>query len=166
SQYAHRVHLALDEVKAEYVTHNIDLQAKPAWFLEKINPEGTIPALSYGPKCAPDDPSPEAAAIPESLVILEFLADLFPNGGILPPNDPVARARARLLVAHFESVFTVAFKSAFYEGKSPQLVLDALLEFQARLPKDGFALGAWGMVEMSAAPFLVRTWMLLEHDFG
>ena len=42
SQYAHRVRLALDYVKAEYTTYDVNLANKPDWFLAQINIAGTV----------------------------------------------------------------------------------------------------------------------------
>ena len=121
----------------------------------------------YGPACSPEDPSPECATVTESLVILEFLADIFPNGGILP-TDPVERARVRRFVAYFGSAFEdKVFNAVFIRGQPTNVLLDGLLGLQARLPAEGgFVVGQWSMAEMVVAPFLVRTWMMLEHDIG
>ena len=43
------------------------------------------------PKSDPEHPSPESEKIAESLVMLEFVADLYPETGLLP-KDPVQRA--------------------------------------------------------------------------
>ena len=95
-----------------------------------------------------------------------MLADLFP--GAILPADPVQRARARLFVAHFESKFAEgAWRAAFLRGEDPSVLLGALEELQTRLPAEGgFVCGRWGIAEMAAAPFLVRAWMMLEHDIG
>ena len=58
---------------------------------------------------APDSSSPSSVTITESLVILEFLADLFPAAGIFPALADVAgRARVRGLVAPSEAHFADA----------------------------------------------------------
>ncbi len=59
----------------------------------KINPIGRVPALLL------DD----GRAIPESSVIVEYLADAFPHTG-LRPVDPQAAAQARLL-AHVAEIY-------------------------------------------------------------
>ena len=58
------------------------------------------PCYAYGGPDAPlEDPSPLSFKITESLVILEFLADLFPNCNLLPPvSNPTARARVRFFI--------------------------------------------------------------------
>ncbi|KAH7909602.1 hypothetical protein BJ138DRAFT_1154831 [Hygrophoropsis aurantiaca] len=47
-----------------------------------------IPAIAYGgPDVPPETPSPDSTKLAESLVLVEFVADLFPQSGILP-TDP------------------------------------------------------------------------------
>ena len=73
----------------------------------------------------------------------------------------------RLFVAYFEAKFVEgAFNAVFMRGESTRVILDALVDLQDRLPAAGFACGSWSMAEMAAAPFLVRTWMMLEHEIG
>ncbi|KAJ7602061.1 hypothetical protein FB45DRAFT_985344 [Roridomyces roridus] len=72
--------------------------AKPEWFLTKVNRAGEVPVIAYGgPVTPPDDPSPESAKFGESLVLLEFIADLYPNSTIRPA-DVVERTKARLFI--------------------------------------------------------------------
>jgi glutathione S-transferase len=127
-----------------------------------------IPAITYGgPKVKPDHPSPESVKLNESLVILEFLADIFPSSGLLPA-DPVQRAKARLFINVFETKVFEGFKGFFFMGAPASQLLDALDALQNALPgKDGFAVGGkWCIADMAAAPFLARIEMLLKHDLG
>ncbi|KAH0834663.1 hypothetical protein J3R83DRAFT_10178 [Lanmaoa asiatica] len=94
-----KVELALLEAGASYTPHGFDIYNKPAWFAQ-VNPlTGKIPAITYGgPNVPPEEPSPLSFKLTESYVILEFLADLFPNSGLLPPaSNPTGRARVRFL---------------------------------------------------------------------
>lgn len=56
-----------------------------------------VPVITYGgPNVPPEEPSPLSFKLAESLVILGFLADLFPNSRLLPPPfNPTARAVLR-----------------------------------------------------------------------
>ena len=75
-----------------------------------------IPAITYGgPKGKPDEPSPESFKLRESLVILEFLADLFPEAGLLP-TDPVLRAKARLFANDVDAHVFEGFKAYFFSA--------------------------------------------------
>jgi len=97
---APQVEIALLEAGASYTSHGFDIYNIPAWFAQ-VNPlTGKIPAITYGgPDAPPEDPSPLSFKIAEAFVILEFLADLFPNSSLLPPvSDPTARARVRFFI--------------------------------------------------------------------
>ncbi|RDX43147.1 hypothetical protein OH76DRAFT_1488044 [Lentinus brumalis] len=168
SPYAHRVHIALEEATAAYIPCVVNLADKPAWYTAKVNLAGKVPSLAYGgpDSAVPEDPSPESEVIAESLIILEFIADLFPDSPSLP-HDPVRRAKARFFIATFESIFIDAFDRVFYGGESADKLASALGHIQKLLPDTGpFAVGEWSIADAAAAPFLARTWMLLEHDIG
>ncbi|KAI0336579.1 thioredoxin-like protein [Cubamyces sp. BRFM 1775] len=168
SPFSHRVQVALNQAKADYTDYVVNLSEKPAWFTEKVNPVGKIPAITYGgPKSAPENPPPESAKINESLVILEFLADLFPEAHLLPA-DPVLRAQARLFINIFETKVFEAFRNFFFtpDGSSTAL-LEGLEALQARLAPNGFALGEqWTNADSAVAPFLVRIDLMLKNDIG
>ncbi|KAH9887334.1 thioredoxin-like protein [Cubamyces lactineus] len=169
SPFSHRVHIALDQAKADYSRVPIDLANKPAWFAEKVNPVGKVPVITYGgPKSAPECPSPDAAKVDESLVILEFLADLFPEAHLLP-SDPVHRVQVRLFINIFETgKFFEGFRGFFFRNTegAGKLLLEGLAELQARLPPTGFLVGKWSNAESAVAPFLVRVDMMLKHNIG
>lgn len=65
--YAQRAAIALKEVGADYETINIDLQNKPDWYKD-VNPELKVPALTV-----------EGQNLAESLVIIEYINDRFPE---------------------------------------------------------------------------------------
>ncbi|TFK87756.1 thioredoxin-like protein [Polyporus arcularius HHB13444] len=160
SPYAHRVHIALEEAKAAYIQYVVNLADKPAWYAAKVNPAGKVPSLAYGGanSAVPEDPSPESEVIAESLIILEFIADLFPES----PSPPTT-----LCAAPKHSIFIHAFDRVFYGGESADKLASALEHIQKLLPDTGlFAVGEWCIADAAAAPFLARTWMLLEHDIG
>ena len=82
--YCARVRIALAEKGIEVERVEVDLSNRPRWLLELNPPNGRVPVL--------DD-------IPESEVLMELLEELQPG---LLPEDPRARARARLLVNRFD----------------------------------------------------------------
>ena len=101
----------------------------------------------------------------ESLLIMEFLADLFPHSNLLP-SSPVLRARIRAFIHFVDTTFVNAFNAVF-EGRQPTSVLDALEQLQARLPPGGgFAVGEWSNADVAVAPFLARAHLMLKHDIG
>ena len=97
--------------------YEINLQDKPDWYATRVNPASKVsiisarfsllspsppfltpsrkvPVVVYGsPQIGPRAPSPESAKIAESLVLLEFIASLYPDSGLLP-KDSVERAHA------------------------------------------------------------------------
>jgi glutathione S-transferase len=79
--YVQRAVIALKEKGADYERIDIDLNAKPAWFLA-LSPLGKTPVLQVGD-----------AAIFESAVICEYLEDTL--APMLHPADPLQRARHR-----------------------------------------------------------------------
>ncbi|KAI0366054.1 thioredoxin-like protein [Pilatotrama ljubarskyi] len=167
SVYCHRVHIALEEANAAYTLHSVNLKERPAWYA-KVNPAGKIPAITYGgPKAPPEDPAPEAIKINESLIILEFLADLFPEAKLLP-SDPVLRAQARLFMNTVDQHLFEGFKRFLfnYTEGAEKALLDGFEALQMRLPPAGFAVGEWSIADAAAAPFLVRIELLLKHDLG
>jgi maleylacetoacetate isomerase len=64
-----------------------------------INPNLTVPTLSF--KLKSPDPDPQPIYIHQSTAILELLEELYPHRKPLlpPPTDPIARAHVRSLVA-------------------------------------------------------------------
>jgi glutathione S-transferase len=79
--YVQRAAIALTEKAVPFERINIDLAAKPAWFLAQ-SPLGKTPLLKVG-----DD------VVFESAVICEYLEDT--QSHPLHPADPLARARHR-----------------------------------------------------------------------
>ncbi|KAI0765442.1 hypothetical protein C8Q74DRAFT_1220184 [Fomes fomentarius] len=142
SPNSYRVRIALEEANIEHDTIHVDLFDKPAWYQEKVNSEGKVPFLVYGgPKLHPDEPpSPEAATIPESIIILNLLAELFPTSGLLPA-DPILRAKARLFIHAVDTKFLPACRGV-------QRLLPA---------EEGYALGEqWSIADAVVMPFLLR----------
>jgi glutathione S-transferase len=79
--YVQRAAIALAEKKLPFQRRDIDLAAKPGWFLA-VSPLGKTPVLQVGD-----------AVVFESAVILEYLEDT--TAPALHPADPLARARHR-----------------------------------------------------------------------
>ncbi|KAI0703264.1 thioredoxin-like protein [Earliella scabrosa] len=158
SPFPHRIRLALEEAGVEYNTIWIDLIGdKPEWYEKKVYPAAKVPYLIYGGKTLqPDEaPSPDAVKVPESLVILEFLADVFPNSGLLPA-DPALRARARLFYQAVDSKFLPAFFAFFFLKAPLDALLGALQGMQSLLPEEGFAVGEWSIADATFTPLLMR----------
>lgn len=121
----------------------------------------------YGsPKSDPEHPSPESEKIAESLVMLEFVADLYPDSGLLP-KDPVQRARVRFFIDAVVNKFFPPYVAFFYRGGSPDNFIAGVAEVQELLPPSGFAVGdGFTIADAALAPFLSRADLFLRNDIG
>ena len=100
STAAQRVRLALEEKGLPWKSHVVDTalgdsSQRPDSYHE-LNPRGLVPVLIH-----------EGRAISESLVILEYLEDAFPESPLRPP-DPYQRAQMRLWTRRIEEGIHVA----------------------------------------------------------
>lgn len=116
-----------------------------------------MPYLVYGGgKLEPGEvPSSNAITVPESLVILEFLADVFPSAGLLP-SDPALRAEARLFYHDIDKKYLPAFFTFIFLGAPVEPLLQATELLQSRLPEEGFVLGQWSIADAALLPLLLR----------
>jgi len=87
--YCARVRIALAEKGIPYEPVAIDLSDRPAWLYEK-NPVGRVPVLEE-----------DTLVLPESVVIMEYLEERYPEHALLPA-DPAARAIERWRVLRFD----------------------------------------------------------------
>lgn len=83
--FAQRTRMVLLEKGIDFSLTEIDLDAKPAWFLQ-ISPYAKVPVIRHGD-----------AVLWESAVINEYLEEVFPEPALLP-RDPVRRAQARVWI--------------------------------------------------------------------
>lgn len=114
-----------------------------------------------------DEPSPSSTKIAESLVLLEFVADLYPDANILP-KDPVLRAKARFFIDTVSNKYNPAYFAYIIRGEegAREKLEKATEDIQALLPPEGFAIGEWSIADAAIAPFLGRLIVALENDFG
>jgi len=147
---------------------HVDLENKPEWFTRIVNPAGQVPAIAYGgPKVPTDQPSTESAKITESLVLLEFVADLYPNSSLLP-KDPIARARVRFFIDTVSTKFNPALIALLMQGEGLDKLVKNIEDVQELLPAaGGFAVGSeYTIADAALAPFLGRLELLLKNDIG
>jgi glutathione S-transferase len=83
--FAQRTRMVLLEKRVDFSLTEIDLDAKPAWFLE-ISPYAKVPVIRHGD-----------AVVWESAVINEYLEEVFPEPALLP-RDALQRAQARVWI--------------------------------------------------------------------
>ena len=130
-------------------------------------PGNQVPAIAYGgPDVPPDQPSPESVKIAESLVLVEFVADLFPSSGILPA-DPVKRAQARFFIEGVSSKLVPAWYGVQVRNAPVEDLYAALEYLQALLPAEsGFVVGEFSLADISIATFLARMRITFLNDLG
>lgn len=102
--YVQRAVIALTEKGAAFERTDIDLAAKPAWFLD-LSPLGKTPVLTV-----------DGRPIFESSAILEYLEDTQPHP--LHPADPLERAHHRAWI-EFGSAF-LADIAGFYGARDAE----------------------------------------------
>jgi glutathione S-transferase len=103
--YVQRVAIALAEKSLPFARIDIDLAAKPNWFLA-ISPLGKTPVLRI-----------EDAAIFESAAILEYLEDDYSPP--LHPADPLERAHHRAWIEVSSSILNDI--AGFYAAATPEV---------------------------------------------
>lgn len=153
-----RVWSALEERKIPYQYKEVNPYKKEGHFL-KVNPKGLVPAIEYKGK-----------ALYESLVLLEWLEDAFPD---TEPHifsaDPYQKARERLWTDHISKSIIGAFfrlLQAQEEDKRTEALGDlnkALKTYFAEVKGPFFAGEQWTLPDIALAPFLARGYILEEH---
>ncbi len=129
--YCARARVALAEKGAAYETVEIDLRDRPAWIYD-LNPSGRVPVLDDG------------FALPESVAIMEYLDERFPEPPLLPAAVE-GRARARLAVLRFDELLGDDYY-AYRRGEPNQL--------ERKL--DELPLGESLFVDLAYLPWLMR----------
>ncbi|EMD37328.1 hypothetical protein CERSUDRAFT_135858 [Gelatoporia subvermispora B] len=164
SPYSHSVDIALLEAGVNYTRFEVDLQNKPEWFIKQVNPAGQVPALTYGGSDAPpSEPSLDSIKLRESHVLLELVADLFPEARLLP-EDPTHRAKVRLFMDVLKTKLLPVWYAHFRGGQPAEPFLVVLEELQAMLPPTGFVAGEWSIADAAIITILVREEVILELE--
>lgn len=93
--YAQRSWIALRELQVNFVYQDIELgkDNKTDWF-SRLNPNGTVPVIQHG-----------ETVVYESLVVNEYLQEVFGNERVLLPATAGERAYARILISRCDAKF-------------------------------------------------------------
>ena len=156
--FVHRAAAMLREKGVTYDARQVDLKAKPDWFLA-LSPRGKVPVLVA-----------DGVTLFESAAIVEFLDETHPPH--IVPSDPYERARQRAWIEVANDLFVAHYKlytiGALGELAAAQDALGAVLaRFEPELRGDFFAGDAIGIVDFAVAPALFRIRMLerlLDRD--
>ncbi|KAJ7598402.1 glutathione S-transferase [Mycena floridula] len=157
--FCHRVELALAEANTKFSHYEIDLKNKPDWYAPKINSASKVPAIAYAVAGVRE--------IAESLILVEFVADLYPDSHLLP-KDPVQRAKARFFIDTVGNKFLPTFFATIFRGESFDKGYEAIETLQNLLPKDKkFAVSDdFTIADAAVLPFFARMEVAFSHDVG
>ena len=140
--YCARVRIVLAEKGVPYETHEIDLAERPGWLYTK-NPSGRVPILEE-----------DVFVLPESVVIMEYLEERFPEPPLWPA-DPGERALARLWLDRFD----VRLGDDYYaQRRGEQSLLDERLRaLDAVLEGQRYLTGSeYGLADVGYVPWILR----------
>ena len=138
SPFAQRVRLALLEKRIPFLATEIDLAAKPEWFLV-ISPRGEVPIIRH-----------EDRFVADSTVILEYLEDVYPEPA-LRPSDPGKRAVARFWMEYADEKFKQALVGAMKAQASERP------EAMAKLREELAYIEHEGLMGSSRGPYWLGT---------
>jgi glutathione S-transferase len=151
--YVARVRIVLAEKGIEYETVEIDLSDRPAWYYEK-NPTGRVPTIEE------DDGPP----LPESVVIMEFLEERYPEPPLLPV-DPADRAAVRLLIFRDDELTSPYYALRRGEDGAGEQLDAALARFDVLLGDQAYLGGAdYGLADIALVPWFLRARDMLGVD--
>ena len=127
SPFGQRVRLALLEKGLDFLHTEIDLTAKPEWFLI-ISPLGQVPVIRH-----------EDRFVSDSSVILEYLEDVYPIPS-LRPRDPKTRAVIRFWTDYADEKLVAGIVAAVKaEGEKRGPAREQLREILAFIEREGMA---------------------------
>ena len=130
-----------------------------------------VPSAAYGgPDVPPDQPSPESAKITESLILIQFFADLAPESDLLP-QDALGKARVRFFLDAVSNKIQPSLGRWTLGSGSYDAFFEALDTIQDQLlpvEKGKYIFGdKFTLADISIAPFLGRTLLVqLKNGFG
>ncbi|KAF8839578.1 hypothetical protein BDN67DRAFT_969781 [Paxillus ammoniavirescens] len=170
SPFSEKIGLALKEGNIPHKYFEVDLFNKPAFFADKVNPVGKVPAITYGgPDVSPDDPSPLSAKLAESNVILEFIADAYPEANLMP-TDPIERAKVRFFIDATNTTLNTAYFS-WVRNSDPdaeEKFLKAIEVVQNLIPENArLAVGdSYTIADACITPYFHRLLVNTKNDIG
>jgi len=170
--YAHRVHIALNELRLPFKEVQIDLDKPREPWYSQINPRGLVPAI----KIASPQLGGEHILI-ESQIIVQFLADIAPGRLAPPSNTPLGaiyRARMNYFIDTWNtkvgSFMFNMFRATTTESKeslSREWVATVKKEIEPLLSDAKPFYGGSNSItlaEVTVAPFILRIYALAEGN--
>ncbi|KAI8364946.1 glutathione S-transferase [Blakeslea trispora] len=153
--FGHRVRIAFAELGIQYEQVEVDLINMPEWYKE-IDPVENVPCLSV-----------DGNVLTESMVILEYLVDCFPEKHLMP-KDPLKRAEVRLGIDYFFNKVALPYFGFFTNSKAKnardmyeEAISKAFVGFESVLKKQSsngpyFLGNEFSVADIAIAPFLAR----------
>jgi len=120
--YAERVLLVLEAKGIGYEAVNVNLKDKPEWLFEK-NPQAKVPIIGADNKI-----------LYESLIVADYLDEVYTYKGRLTADDPYQKAQDRLFVESLSS-YTSAFAKIFFSKDDPNNIWIEVYEALKNLEK-------------------------------
>ena len=141
--YCARVRIVLAEKGVPYDPVVIDLSERPAWLYTK-NPSGRVPVLE----------EEGGLVLPESLVLMEYLEERFPEPALWPP-DPAERALGRLWLDRFDARLGHEYY-ALRRG-DPSRLDERLSDLDEALEAQPYLSGReYGLADIGYLPWILR----------
>jgi pyrimidodiazepine synthase len=142
--YAARARIVLAEKGLELEVVEIDLSDRPDWLYEK-NPKGRVPVIEE-----------DGLVLPESVVIMEYLEERYPEPPLLPA-DPADRAAVRMLIFRDDDL-TGPYYALRRGDDGAEERLDAVLDrFDSALAERPYLGGAeYGLADIAFVPWFLR----------
>jgi glutathione S-transferase len=142
--YCARARIVLAEKGIEWETVAVDLDDRPAWIYEK-NPLGRVPVIEE-----------DGLVLPESVVIMEYLEERYPEPPLWPA-DAAERALARLLVERFDRLSGPYYKVRRGDEAARPELDERFAELDALLEERPFLTGpAYGLADIAYLPWVIR----------
>ncbi|XP_055333710.1 pyrimidodiazepine synthase-like [Paramacrobiotus metropolitanus] len=145
--FAHRTRLALNHKQLPYEIVNVDLKEKPEWY-SKISPLGKVPLLEEA----------EERRTAESLIIVEYLDDKYPDKNPTLSTDPLKRAQQKMVVEVITSKIMGPHQQTILKGEpeNKEALLKALDEIEQIFLKSYSGLEPISFVDLMIWPWFER----------
>jgi len=144
--YAERAMIALQVKKIPFEVININLAEKPDWYV-KTNPLTKVPSIEHDGKL-----------LYESLVVTEYLDDVFKSGKKILPEDAYEKAKQRMLIERLSSLSSSLYP--YYRNPQDPAAIEKLETayklFEQLLHHDFFAGNQVGYVDYMIWPWIER----------